>query len=629
MKKAVNYLLALFSAVVLFSCGDDYDDSFLRTEIDKIKEEVSSLKTQVSTLETVVDALNEGKVITNVETLSGDKGHKITFNDGISIEILNGENAPVIGVQESEGVYYWAITTNGNTAFLVDQDDNKLPVSGKDGEIPQLAIDEEGYWTVNGARVKDADDNEVKAQGDSFFKGIEENEESVTFILADDTTIEIAKSMGTYLRFQEASSIFNAGQTKRISFQYTNLHSLEIVSQPEGWTINIHVPQMYMNVTAANEGYGAKDIKLQGIDQNGLTYQAIIKVSIMGSGYTATEGVFVLNEGNMTTENGSLIYIAPDEQIYDRVYNNANGASLGNVSQDIFINGDKMYIISQNGKTNPLGLGFENDGMLIVANSETLRKVASYTDELSALSWPSHVAVLDEDNIFIRDNAGVYRFSSTTEELQLISGSTRAAKNRMAVVNDKVFFYAGRDLSVIEKNNDAVSVTIDMGAAISGIEKSKDGHLWVATTGSPHKITKINSADYSVIRANEITTGTVANGVFATPGITTKGDTIYYGGGTRSIYRHIFTTGESKEMISRAELQSLVPDANMVYNSMAVHPVTGRVYLNTIKGYGWDFTINNITVFDFDDEEAASVLHTNYRNYTSFPAGIFFPYNFQ
>ena len=68
---------------------------------------------------------------------------------------------------------------------------------------------------------------------------------------------------------------------------------------------------MYMNVTAASEGYGAKDIKLQGIDQNGLTYQAIIKVSIMGSGYTAAEGVFVLNEGNMTTENGSLVYIAP------------------------------------------------------------------------------------------------------------------------------------------------------------------------------------------------------------------------------------------------------------------------------------------------------------------------------
>lgn len=629
MKKTVSYVWVLLSAVVLFSCVDGYDDSFLKTEIEKIKEEISSLKTQVSTLETVVDALNEGKVITNVEALSGDKGHKITFNDGVSIEILNGEDAPVIGIQELEGVYYWVITTNGNTAFLVDKNDNKLPVSGKDGETPVLAIDEGGYWTVNGARVKDGNDKKIKAQGDSFFKGIEENEESVIFILADDTTFEIAKSMGTYLRFQEASSIFNAGQTKRISFQYANLEALEIVSQPEGWTINIHVPQMYMNVTAANEGYGAKDIKLQGIDQNGLTYQAIIKVSIMGSGYTAAEGVFVLNEGNMTTENGSLIYIAPDGQIYDRVYNNANGAALGSVSQDIFIDGDKMYIISQNGKTNPLGLGFENDGMLIVANSETLQKVASYTDELTTLSWPSHVAVLDEEHIFIRDNAGVYRFNSANEELQLISGSARAAKNRMAVVNDKVFFYVGRNLSVIEKNNDAVSATIDMGATISGIEKSKDGHLWVATTGSPHKISKINSTDYSLIRANEITVGTVASGVFATPGITTKGDTIYYGGSSMSIYRHIFTTGDSEEMINKAELKALVPDATMVYNSMAVHPITGRVYLNTIKGYGWDFKINNISVFDFDDEEAASVLHTNYRNYTSFPAGIFFPYNFK
>ena len=74
MKKTVSYVWVLLSAVVLFSCVDGYDDSFLKTEIEKIKEEISSLKTQVSTLETVVDALNKGKVITNVEALSGDKG---------------------------------------------------------------------------------------------------------------------------------------------------------------------------------------------------------------------------------------------------------------------------------------------------------------------------------------------------------------------------------------------------------------------------------------------------------------------------------------------------------------------------------------------------------------------------
>lgn len=635
MKRAIHYFFVLASAIVLFSCVDDYDDSFLRTEIDKIKEEISSLKTQVSTLQTVVDALNEGKIITNVEELSGDKGHKITFNDGASIEILNGEHAPVVGVQESEGVYYWTITTNGNTEFLVDQDNSKLPVSGKagedgvDGETPELAIDTEGYWTVNGVRLKDANGNEVEARGDSFFKGIEESEESVTFILADNSTIVIGKSMGTYLRFQKASEIFNAGQTKRVAFEYANLHTLEVVSQPEGWAINIHVPQKYINVVAANEGFGIGEIKLQGIDQNGLTFLAVLKVSITGNGYSADLGVFVLNEGNMTTENGFLTYIAPDEQVYNRVYSNANGTGLGNTAQDLFIHDGKIYFVSQNGQTNPMGHTFENDGMLVVADSETMKRVAAYNDELSTLSWPSHVAVLDEDHIFIRDNAGIHRFSSITKELKLIANSKNATKNRMAVVNDKVFFYAGRNLSVIEKNSDAVSTTIDMGAAISGIEKSKDGHLWVATTGSPHKVSKVNSTDYSIIKANDISIGSVASGVFATPGITTKGDTIYYGGGTLSIYRHIFSTGVSKEMLNRTELQSLVPDSRMVYNSMAVHPITGMVYLNTIKGYGWDFTINNISVFDFDNEGASSVLHANHRNYTSFPAGIFFPYNFK
>lgn len=632
MKRVFNYLIVFAIAMVLFSCADEYDDSFLRTEINKIKEEIAALKTQVSTIQTVVDALNEGKVITTVEKLDGDKGHKITFNDGATIEIINGENAPVIGIQESEGVYYWAITTNGETGFLTDKDGNKLPVSGKAGEngkTPELAIDSEGYWTVNGIRVKNADGNEVKAQGDSFFKGIEDGDETVTFILANGESIVIPKSLGTFLRFQDASVIFNAGQSKRLRFQYANVHSIEVVSQPQGWSVNVHVPEKYVNVAANGNLFGIGEIKLQGIDNNGLIYLAILKVGIAGSGYSADGGVFILNEGNMTTENGSLIYIAPDGNLFNQVYSSVNAAALGNVSQDLFIADGKMYIISQNGKTNPLGNAFENDGMLIVANSETLKKVASYTDELSTLSWPSHVAVLDDGHIYLRDNNGIHRFDSNTKELTFISGSKGAAKNRMAVVNGKVFYYAGKNLCVIGKESDESSVAIAMEANISGIEKSKDGHLWVSTTGSPHKISKINSADHSLIKANDITIGTVTNSVFATPGITSKGDTLYYGGSSLNVYRHIFSTGECKEMINKAAFQALVPNAKMVYNSMAVHPVTGMVYLNTIKGYGWDFTINNISVFDFDDENASSPLHSNYQNYTRFPVGIFFPYNFK
>lgn len=628
MKRTMRYLMIIASAIILFSCTDEYDDSFLLEEIEKIKTEISSLKTQVSAIQTVVDAVNQGKMITSVEEIENSKGYKITFNDGTVADILNGENAPVIGVEELDGVYYWTVSTNGNSEFLLDSNNNKLPISGKDGATPELAIDSGGYWTVNGSRVKDANGDDILAQGDSFFTNVENGEESVVFTLADGLLIEIQKSLGTFLRFVDEIAIFNSGQTKRINFEYSNINSLEVVDYPEGWKINLHVPQKYINVTANSEINSTRDIKLQGVDKNGLTFMAILKVGMTGKGYSASEGVFVLNEGNMTTENGFLLYIDSNGEIYDNVYANVNGAALGNVAQDLFIGNGKIYIISQNGNTNPTGSVFENDGMLIVADSETLQKVASYNDELSALSWPSHVAALDDENIFIRDNDGIHRFNSKTNELQLIPGSS-AAKNRMAVVDNKLFFYNGRNLSVIEKNSNELTTTVDMGASISGIEKSKDGNLWVATIGSPHKVHKVNSSDYSIIKSNDITIGSVASGVFATPGITTKGDTIYYGGSSMSIFRHIFSTGESEEMINKTEVQSLVSDATMVYNSIAVHPVTGRVYLNTIKGYGWDFTINNISVFDFDDESAESVLYHNYKNHTGFPAGIFFPYNFE
>ena len=105
---------------------------------------------------------------------------------------------------------------------------------------------------------------------------------------------------------------------------------------------------------------------------------------------------------------------------------------------------------------------------------------------------------------------------------------------------------------------------------------------------------------------------------------TAIGDILYYSGAGTSIYRHDFTTGESKLMINA---KNVVENANIVYNNIAVHPLTGRVYLNTIKAYGWDFLINNISVFK--PEGDALALEVNYEDHTHFPAGIFFPANFE
>lgn len=336
-------------------------------------------------------------------------------------------------------------------------------------------------------------------------------------------------------------------------------------------------------------------------------------------------GTFVLNEGNMTKENGSLIFISPKGAITDSVYLRVNGTELGNGSQDLFIKNKKMYILSQNGKKNITGSSFSSDGLLIVANAETLEKEAAYNEELtSVLSWPTHVVVLNEENVFIRDGKGVYLFNTLTKNINYIEGTKGANKNRMAVAEGKVFVPCKNTVLVLKPGAVIAADTIDMGATVSGVIKSSDGNLWVSTTGKPHKIAKVNAKDHSVIRENELSEGSVSSGVAATPGIGAIGDTLYFSGMGTKIYRHNFNSGTTELMVNAKEM---VENATMLYNTIAVHPVTGEVYMNTIKGFGWDFLINNISVFNFSGPEPT--LSNNYKDYTHFPAGVFFTSDFE
>ena len=64
----------------------------------------------------------------------------------------------------------------------------------------------------------------------------------------------------------------------------------------------------------------------------------------------------------------------------------------------------------------------------------------------------------------------------------------------------------------------------------------------------------------------------------------------------------------------------------MTYNPIAVHPITGHIYMNRIKGFGWNFLINSI--FELEDTGNGLNVVNEYRDHTHFPAGIFFSASF-
>lgn len=191
-------------------------------------------------------------------------------------------------------------------------------------------------------------------------------------------------------------------------------------------------------------------------------------------------GTFVLNEGNFGNPPSSLIFISPENEMTEAAYFEANGTHLGVVSQDLFIANNKMYIISQNGG---------EDGMLVIANAETLKKEKGFSkDQLADLNWPTHVAALDDSHVYIRDNNGVHLFDPTTTSLSLIEGTDGAIKNRMAVTAQKVFAGTNNSLLVIKDNK--VIKTIALEGTPTGVVKASDGNVWVSVNSTPAKIMK-------------------------------------------------------------------------------------------------------------------------------------------
>ena len=262
--KKIHLLLLSVTLCVFSACHNDIWDAIdgLDSRVTKLEELCKEMNTNISALQTIVDVLQSNDFITGIVEIKKNGeviGYTITFGKHDPITIYHGKDGqngadgkdgitPVIGIaQDTDGVYYW--TLNGE--WLLDDNGNKLSVSGKDGQngtngsngqdgadgkdgqdgedgadgqdgkdgiTPQLKI-EEGYWYIsydngatwtqldkatgedgkdgadgkdgqNGANGKDGQD------GDSMFQSVTQDENYVYFTLADGTVIKIAKGNG-------------------------------------------------------------------------------------------------------------------------------------------------------------------------------------------------------------------------------------------------------------------------------------------------------------------------------------------------------------------------------------------------------------------------------------------------
>ena len=185
------------------------------------------MKEQVNSLKTIIDALNENKFITNY-TEAADGSCTITFNDGKTITLHNGKDgaaAPAIGIAQFEGIYYW--TLGGDDQWLLDDNQNKIPVAGQNGKTP--TINKDGYWEIDGETIKGEDGQSIKAvgkdgangdkgeDGDSFFKSVVQDDENVTFTLTNGDQIVLPKAKEVNFVIERTSLTLKFGASQNLA----------------------------------------------------------------------------------------------------------------------------------------------------------------------------------------------------------------------------------------------------------------------------------------------------------------------------------------------------------------------------------------------------------------------------
>ena len=264
--KKISLLLLTLTLCFFTACHKDIwaELENLDHRVTKLEELCKEMNTNISSLQTIVSVLQSNDYITGIVEIKKNGeviGYTITFGKHDPITIYHGQDGkdgadgkdgqdgangssstPVIGVaKDTDGVYYW--TLNGE--WLLDDNGNKLPVSGtngkdgqngsngqdgtdgkdgqdgvdgKDGVTPQLKI-EDGYWYIsydngatwtqlgkatgedgkdgqNGSNGTNGKDGKDGQDGDSMFQSVTQDENYVYFTLADGTVIKIAKGSG-------------------------------------------------------------------------------------------------------------------------------------------------------------------------------------------------------------------------------------------------------------------------------------------------------------------------------------------------------------------------------------------------------------------------------------------------
>ncbi|HEY4650294.1 MAG TPA: YncE family protein, partial [Pontibacter sp.] len=218
------------------------------------------------------------------------------------------------------------------------------------------------------------------------------------------------------------------------------------------------------------------------------------------------KGVFILNEGNYGTPNGSISFLSDstDHQVKNDIFGKANeDRPLGDVIQSMLLHDTLAYIVANNSNKIEVVHAFTFKTVAVVENLKQPRYFVAlngnkgYVTETVSYSSNGQVSVIDlKTNKVIK----TLPVGAQPEQLLLYNGKLYVANN------------GGNTLTIINTATDAVEGTIETPDGPQALTLDKNNMLWVLSNGKIVYKADWSGVDYTKTTAGALSQLNPANG---------------------------------------------------------------------------------------------------------------------
>ena len=229
-----------------------------------------------------------------------------------------------------------------------------------------------------------------------------------------------------------------------------------------------------------------------------------ITITILDNDFPYANGVFVLNEGNFGSGNGSISFLGESaSQLENGIFNSVNDFNLGDIVQSMTISGSEAYII------------VNASNKVEVVNFQTFESVVTITEQMAN---PRHMVT--RNGVGYLSNWGNFdaNFALDQSYIAAIDLSTHSVADtihvgdgadNLIIVDDKLFVSInfGNTVEVIDLATHSVVASMQVGNAPGQFTWTGE-ELWVICggtfNGNDGQLYQLDVADYSVLRKEDL-----------------------------------------------------------------------------------------------------------------------------